>query len=80
MGPMASPVRVSKRASRNCSPSGTSRLIVDLPIEDRLRFKAICALHRTTALREVSLFLAAQIAQPDRLLSRTFDTANVREQ
>jgi hypothetical protein len=55
-------------------------LIVDLLIEDRLRFKSICALHRTTALREVSLFLAAQIARPDELLSRTFDSASVREQ
>ena len=75
---------VSRRAPKRTSPyedsrPGTIRLVVDLPAEDHARFKAISALHRTTILHEVSAFLAAQIAQPDELLSRRLLAAETSE-
>jgi hypothetical protein len=49
--------------------SGYTRFCFDIAAEDHARFKAICALHQTTMSHEVNCLIAAQLADPDRLLS-----------
>jgi hypothetical protein len=42
---------------------------MDIAAEAHAKFKALCALHRTTMSAEINSVIAAQLADPDRLLS-----------
>jgi hypothetical protein len=42
---------------------------MDIDEEAHARFKALCALHRTTMSAEINAMIAAQLADPDRLLT-----------
>jgi hypothetical protein len=49
--------------------SGFRRITFDVPTEDAARFKAVCALNQTSMAAEIQILIAAEIAEPDRLLS-----------
>jgi hypothetical protein len=49
--------------------SGFIRLTLDLPLQNHLKFKSLCALNRTTMSHEVNAMIAAALADPDRLLT-----------
>jgi hypothetical protein len=51
------------------APSGYKRLTIEIRAEDHARFKSICALHGTTMGHEINTMIAAQLADPDALLS-----------
>jgi hypothetical protein len=42
---------------------------MDIRAEDHARFKSLCALHRTTMSAEINAIIAAQLADPDALLT-----------
>src|SRR5262244_1302127 len=51
-------------------PASThTRFTTDIDAEVHAKFKAICALNRTSMSHEINAIIAAQLADPDRLLS-----------
>jgi hypothetical protein len=60
---------MAKNGNGHPAASGYVRFTLDIAVEDHCRFKSMCALHRTTMSAEVGALIAAELADPDRLLS-----------
>lgn len=68
--PAARPRAVRRREAGDLYRPGFRRLTVDIPAEDFARFKATCALHKSTMHNDICAFIQAVIGAPDALLSK----------
>jgi hypothetical protein len=70
MDSMLSPQMPHKNGRSRPATSGFRRITFDVPTEDAARFKAVCALNQTSMAAEIQILIAAEIAEPERLLSQ----------
>ena len=75
MDSMLSPQMPRKNGRSRPPASGFRRITFDVPTEDAARFKAVCALNQTSMAAEIQILIAAEIAEPERLLSQRLHLA-----
>ena len=67
---MLFPQTTYKNGKSRPPASGFKRITFDVPAEDAARFKAVCALNQISMAAEIQVLIAAEIAEPERLLSQ----------